>query len=186
MRIAFCGPSGSGKSTLALGIGEKINNDINNPAHSIIIYSRPTYAAKSLGYKSARDVPEARQSEFQIQCLVEQVRAQIMAGQNYVIDRTTLDTLAYLEYKMPYIKHTGYHQVYEALAVGLCKHEYIFYVPNFSDIIEDNGIRFLHGQEQIEEKFFDIFERFNINAIKLKTLPLEDRINEICEVIKIK
>ena len=189
MRIAFCGPSGSGKSTHALEFGEIINNPERKMLqHEIVVYSRPTYAARKMGYKSAVEIPQDddTQYEFQVQCLIEQIESQRVAGFNYVIDRTTLDNLAYLEFRLPHIKHTASHRLYQSIAVGLCNHDFIFYVPNFSDYIEDNGLRFTARQKEVEQKFLDIFDRFAIMPYVLQEKTLEGRLNELCEVIKLK
>lgn len=189
MRIAFCGPSGSGKSTLALEFGEIINDKKHwLPKHEIIVYSRPTYAARKMGYKSAVEVPQDddTQYEFQTQCLIEQIESQRVAGLHYIIDRTTLDNLAYLEFKLPHLKHTAAHRLYQTIAVELCNHDFIFYVPNFSDYIEDNGLRFTTRQKEVEQKFLDIFDRCSIIPYVLQEKTIEGRLNELCEVIKLK
>lgn len=189
MRIAFCGPSGSGKSTLALELGEIINNaERGLPLHEVVVYSRPTYAARNMGYKSALEVPtdDETQIEFQTECLIQQIESQRVAGFSYIIDRTTIDTLAYLEFKLPHMRHTGFHRLYEKIAIGLCNHDFIFYVPNFSDEIEDNGLRFTARQKEVEQKFLDIFDRHSIIPYVVQAKSLEDRLNELCEVIKLK
>lgn len=189
MRIAFCGPSGSGKSTLALEFGEIINDPkYRLPQHEIVVYSRPTYAARKMGYKSAIEIPQDddTQYEFQTQCLIEQIESQRVAGMNYVIDRTTLDNLAYLEFRLPHMKHTASHRLYQTIAVGLCNHDFIFYVPNFSDYIEDNGLRFTARQKEVEQKFLDIFNRCSIIPHVIQAKTIEGRLNELCEVIKLK
>jgi adenylate kinase family enzyme len=188
MKIAFCGPSGSGKSTLALELGEIINNPKNNlPTHEVVVFSRPTYAARNMGYENAMDVPsdDNTQMEFQTECLIQQIESQRVAGFNYIIDRTTLDNLAYLEFRLPHMRHTASHRLYETIATGLCNHDFIFYVPNFSDKIEDNGLRFTTRQNEVEQKFFEIFERHSITPYILKTKSIEDRLDELCEVIKL-
>jgi adenylate kinase family enzyme len=189
MRIAFCGPSGSGKSTLALELGEIINNPNSNlPIHEVVVFSRPTYAARNMGYKSALDVPsdDNAQMEFQTECLIQQIESQRVAGSNYIIDRTTLDNLAYLEFRLPHMRHTTSHRLYETIAVGLCNHDFIFYIPNFSDVIEDNGLRFTARQKEVEQKFLDIFDRHSIIPYVVQAKSLEDRLSELCEVIKLK
>lgn len=189
MRIAFCGPSGSGKSTLALELGKIINGPNSKvPEHEIVVYSRPTYAARKMGYKSAMDIPQddENQYQFQVQCLIEQIESQRIAGMHYVIDRTTLDNLAYLEFRLPHMKHTAVHKLYQTMAVGLCNHDFIFYIPNFSDTIEDNGLRFTLRQKEVEQKFLDIFDRFSIIPYVIQSKTIEDRLSELCEVIKLK
>lgn len=189
MRIAFCGPSGSGKSTLALELGKIINDPSRNmPEHEVVVYSRPTYAARTMGYKSAIDIPQDddTQYQFQVQCLIEQIESQKIAGTNYIIDRTTLDNLAYLEFRLPHLKHTAVHKLYQMMSVGLCKHDFIFYIPNFSDYIEDNGLRFTARQKEVEQKFLDIFDRCNIIPYVIQSKTIEDRLSELCEVIKLK
>jgi energy-coupling factor transporter ATP-binding protein EcfA2 len=189
MRIAFCGPSGSGKSTLTLELGDIINHSNKNlPEHEIIAFSRPTYAARLMGYANANEVPtdDETQLKFQTQCLIQQIESEKVAGIHYVIDRTTIDNLAYLEFKLPHLKYTSFHKLYETIAIGLCNHDFLFYVPNFSDAIEDNGLRFTIGQKEVEAKFLDIFNRCNIIPHVVESKSLSDRLDEICEVIKLK
>ena len=180
MRIALCGPSGSGKTTLATTLSVILKKQ-----DRLICYSRPTRVARSMGYESARDVPTDYHSQiiFQTLCLSEQVKAESKFGNDFIIDRSTIDPLAYLEYKMPYMKGTMEHTVYSKMAVSLCEYDYLFYVPNFSEDIEDNGIRFTKDQDLVGKCFLNIFDTYKIRYHYIKQKNLVDRAREIEEVL---
>lgn len=118
MRIALMGASGTGKSTLAAYIAEKYGLEIN-PVGSRSV-------AKAMGFESPYDVDkDGKRAEFQRRLVIEK-RAWEDAHESFVVDRTTLDNLAY----------TMLHDVYavdapllESIAEGMRRYTHIFYCP---------------------------------------------------------
>lgn len=182
MKIALMGANNTGKTTLAIELQKIIGN-----THGLITYSRPTAAARKLGYNSARDVPDDmdKQFEFQYECLLEQIRAQKQMGKKYIADRSTLDPLAFLNAKLPFLKLTLQHQMYEKLAFEFCDYDFLFFVPGFGGKMEDNGIRLLTPQEPVEAEIKKLLAKVWRPVYTLKTTSLENRVQEVCEILRI-
>lgn len=176
------GANNTGKTTLATEI-----HKILGSRFKLISYSRPTAAARRLGYDSPRDVPIEfdKQFEFQFECLLEQIRAQQDAGNNYIADRSTIDPLAFLNWKMPHIKLSAQHDMYQRLALEFAKYDYLFFVPNFGGTMEDNGVRLLTPQEPVETEFRKLFDKLNSTVYTVKSKSVSNRVAEVCEVLKI-
>lgn len=182
MKIALCGANNTGKTTLATELHKVLGVGFN-----LITYSRPTAAARSLGYESPRDVPDTFNEQwiFQLECLFEQIRAQRKAGNNYIADRSTLDPLAFLNYKLPFTKLTIHHDMYQKFAFEFCDYDHLFFVPNFGGEMEDNGVRLLTPQEPVEAEFAKLFDRLGKSVYTVKSKSVSNRVAEVCEVLKI-
>ena len=182
MKIALMGANNTGKTTLTIELHKIVGN-----THGLIAYSRPTAAARRLGYQSARDVPEDvdKQFEFQYECLLEQIRAQKQMGKNYIADRSTLDPLAFLNAKLPFLNLTIQHQMYEKLAFEFCEYDFLFFVPAFGGKMEDNGVRLLTPQEPVEAEFKRLRAKIKKPVYTLKTTSLTNRIQEVCQILRI-
>lgn len=118
MRIGFMGASGTGKSTLAAFIAEKYGLEVN-PVGSRSV-------SKAMGFDSPYDVDKAgKRAEFQRRLVTEKV-AWEDAHESFVVDRTTLDNLAY----------TMLHDIYavdeallESIAMGMQRYTHVIYCP---------------------------------------------------------
>lgn len=86
-RVAFVGASGTGKSTLAIFLAGKLGLPVN-PVGSRSV-------SEAMGYASPYDVDKAgRRAEFQRRLISEKV-AWEAAHDEFVVDRTTVDNMAY-------------------------------------------------------------------------------------------
>lgn len=182
MKIALMGANNTGKTTLATEL-----HKILGSSFKLITYSRPTAAARKLGYESAREVPDDvfAQFNFQFECLLEQIRAQEQGGNSYIADRSTIDPLAFLNYKLPFLKLTIQHDMYERMAMEFCKYDYLFYVPAFGKDMEDNGVRLLTPQEPVEAEFTKIIDKWRLPVYTVKAKSVSNRVAEVCEVLRI-
>lgn len=182
IKIALCGPSGSGKTTLAANLNELIG-----PGFKLINYSRPTAAARLMGYDSARYVPgdDKTQWDFQTECLFEQIRAEKLIKGSFISDRSTLDPLAYLNWKQPWRKNSPEHDLYAKMAVSFCDYDYLFFVPNFGGEVEDNGIRLVVPPEPIEDEFRAIFKKYDLAVYTIKSKTVKSRLDELLSILGI-
>jgi len=118
IRLAFCGASGTGKTTLARWVEQQFGVPFN-PVGSRSV-------AKAMGFDNPYDVDKAgKRAEFQRK-LVADKRAWEDEHDSFVVDRTTLDNLAY----------TMFHDVYavdqellKAIAGGLDRYTHIVFCP---------------------------------------------------------
>jgi GTPase SAR1 family protein len=184
MRFSLTGASGSGKTSLI----EAFRKDRSNShQYDFVTYSRPTVAAAAMGYESARGIPQEKQWDFQVESLIEQLRSQERAGLYSASDRNTIDFLAYLNVKTPWMKFTPQHQLYERIAVESARifWDKIILVPSFSLNPEDNGFRFIDNPMPYENEIVSILEKHDIPYYRLKTVGLENRYQELMEILNL-
>jgi hypothetical protein len=180
MRFGLSGANFTGKSSLI----ERFKRDYS-PDFDCITESRPTAAARLMGYNSARDIPFDRQWEFQTEALLQQLKFQDQANWCAAFDRTTIDFLAYTNIKMPWMKYTPQHQLYERIAVESARNfwDKIILVPHFSLDIEDNLVRLMDDPRPVENEIISILEKHDIPYYRLKTVGLENRYQELMEIL---
>lgn len=180
IKICFTGSQGVGKSTLAQEL-----HKILGPGFTLIDHSRPTLAARKMGFANSRDIPndDQIQWDFQVKALFEQLQAQNSAKGNLIIDRGTYDFLGYLNHRMPWIKGTDKHKLYEDIVLEFGEYDYLFFVSPFGDKPIDNGIRFLTPAEPIEKEIKQILHKNNINHHHIKATTIKGRLNEVLQVL---
>jgi nicotinamide riboside kinase len=184
LRFSLTGASGSGKTSLI----EAFQKDKSiSYSYDFVTYSRPTVVARKMGYKSARDIPQTKQWDFQVESLIEQLSSQELAGIRSASDRNTIDFVAYLNVKMPWMKYTPQHQLYERIAVESARNfwDKIILVPHFSLNPEDNGFRFIDNPIPYENEIVSILEKHDIPYYRLKTVGLENRYQELMEILNL-
>lgn len=117
-RIAFCGASGTGKSTLASYLAKHLSIP-TNPVGSRSV-------SQAMGFASPYDVDKAgRRAEFQRRLVTEKM-AWEADHESFVVDRTTMDNIAYT------ILHDVTSIDKELLLVaaeGLRRYTHIIYCP---------------------------------------------------------
>lgn len=182
MRFSLVGSNGVGKTSLI----ERFKVDYSRH-FDCVTESRPTAAAIKMGYKSARDIPYQQQWEFQVESLLQQLKYQDSVGQIAAFDRATIDFLAYTNMKMPWKKHTVEHQLYEKIAVESARNfwDKIILVPHFSLDIEDNFVRLMEDPRPTENEIISILEKHNIEYYRLKTVGLDNRYQELLEILEL-
>lgn len=117
-RIAFCGSSGTGKTTLTTFLAEKFQLPVN-PVGSRSV-------SKAMGFESPYDVDKAgKRAEFQHRLVVEK-RAWEDSHESFVVDRTTLDNLAYT---MLHDVHCVDESLLAAVVEGVKRYTHIIYCP---------------------------------------------------------
>ena len=181
MKIACCGSSGGGKTTLANLLANHLE------LTEAITYSRPTAAARAMGYQRANEVPPAEMWRFQWLALFEQLVAERMGsyGGWFVADRSVLDFAAYHLFQRPgakasddYVRLAGEHarSTYHLLVV----------VPPNSHGTEDDGKRHLHGVHEVHAILLDLLARFGLNGrtINLTTDTPDERAREVLVTLR--
>lgn len=181
-RYGLCGSVGTGKSSLVKKFAENFGNQ-----YQYVTYSRPTVAATQMGYNSAREIPNQLQWEFQAKCLVEQLSIQDKTKGNCIFDRCTLDNLAFIHWKLPWLKFTDQFQLYESICVNSAVNYFdkIIYVPHFSLEPEENGIRLMVNPIPIENELLSIFRKYDVEFHELKTVGLNNRYQELLEILEL-
>ena len=196
LRIACCGSSFGGKSTLAAALANELNLEA-------ILESRPTRAARVLGYQAARDVQPVDMLAFQVQGLLEQIKAEagLLArdggchyGPDYsgnyefyrpgfVSDRTVLDFVAFFRTQADELtqrRFPEYSRIAKAHAADA--YDLIIYMPAFTDrVAEDNGIRHLVGHTVVEAHLETLFKSFELEdrVMRLTTDGVANRLAEV-------
>jgi hypothetical protein len=118
LRIAFAGASGTGKTTLSTYLSQTFGIPMN-PVGSRSV-------AKAMGFDSPYDVDKAgKRAEFQRR-LVAEKRAWEDANESFVVDRTTLDNLAYT---MLHDIHCIDDALLEDVVAGVLRYTHIIYCP---------------------------------------------------------
>jgi predicted ATPase len=118
LRIAFAGASGTGKTTLSNFLTEDYGLPFN-PVGSRSV-------AKAMGFDSPYDVDKAgKRAEFQRRLVIEK-RAWEDAHESFVVDRTTMDNLAYT---MLHDVHAIDDEFLAACAAGMHRYTHIIYCP---------------------------------------------------------
>ena len=174
-RLVCAGSSGGGKTTLVKLLEKKIGL----PA---ILHSRPTAAARSLGYEKASDIPADKMVIFQWLALMEQYHAE-RASFHYIADRSVLDFLAYYKYQTPFEQQVP---DYTNVAIELTqRYDLILLVPPNSKGTEDNGIRHLHGVYEVHgilQEFIGDFGLGDKTYLLTADTP-EERVEEVLWVL---
>lgn len=183
LKIACAGSSGGGKTTLARLLAVSLHLPV-------IDYSRPTAAARHLGYERASAVPPVDLFTLQWFALHEQVRSEFVIEDlhrghvGFVADRGTLDFAAYYLFQSPgalwadpYIHIAGEHaRAYDA----------IIHVPPNSRGTEEDGKRHLHGVQEVNQLLLDLLDRFDLTGrlITLYADTPEERLEEVLGELK--
>lgn len=118
LRIAFCGASGTGKTTLAKYL-EGTRGLEFNPVGSRSV-------SKMMGFDSPYDVDAAgKRGEFQKRLVIEK-RKWEDAHESFVVDRTTLDNLAYTMFHDIHCIDT---ELLDRVVEGMKRYTHIVYCP---------------------------------------------------------
>jgi hypothetical protein len=201
IRIACSGSSFGGKSTLAAALGEQLHL-------GTILHSRPTAAANLMGYKAARDVVPKDTLAFQVQGLIEQIKAEAgmlardggvdypsTCGQGrgrggyqvhnpgFVADRCVLDFEAHFIAQASELDRWRFPE-YTTLVSAHARNAYdlIIYMPSFKDVeTEDNGVRHLKGHDAVEAALEPLFAKYGLQDVvmRLTTDGIENRVAEV-------
>jgi hypothetical protein len=161
-RIAFAGSSGTGKTTLAKYIADEFKLPIN-PVGSRSV-------SEVMGFASPYDVDKAgRRAEFQTRLVIEK-RAWEDAHESFVVDRTTLDNLAYT---MLHDIHCVDDALLEAIVKGAHRYTHIVYCPveSFCNPGGDSA----RVQNMAYHKLYDVL----IEALVDRYVPLGVKVVEL-------
>lgn len=201
LKIVCCGSSGGGKTTLARLLAQRLRLPV-------IDYSRPTAAAKHLGYQKAAAVPPDIVPALQWFGLHEQFRAEYEATRgweaycpwhtnalldqpkeqlctcrqfgNFVADRGTLDFAAYHLFQA---RGARRDDPYVRLAAEHASETYdaLILVPPPTWGVEDNTVRYTHGVEEVHRILLDLLDRFDLGkkTVRLRSNTPEERVAEV-------
>lgn len=181
--IVCAGSSGGGKTTLAAKLQAEILK--NDSFVGLISHSRPTAAAVEMGYPSASQIPADKMGMFQWYALFQQINAERrMESLPFIADRGVLDFLAYAMYQAPTITE-DYVKIVKAEAE---KYSMIVVVPPNSKGTFDNGIRHLHGVEEVHRYLLQLLDEFALNdrVLHLQTDTPEQRVQEVRRALQLR
>lgn len=171
VRLAFCGASGTGKTTLARWVEKQFGIPFN-PVGSRSV-------AKTMGFDNPYDVdlpteeyPNGRRAEFQRK-LVADKRAWEDAHESFVVDRTTLDNLAYT---MLHDVYTVDQELMKSVIEGFARYTHVVFCP--LDVfchIGDDPHRVGGGKykgDQTYHELYDLVLRALIDQHRPVTVPM--------------
>ncbi len=177
LRVALAGSSGGGKTTLARLMGERWGQEP-------VVYSRPTAAARALGFGRPQDVPAEHMRRFQEAAYAEQLVAEGTADQDLVIDRSVLDYAAFYLYQTP---GAGFDDVYvhEAVDHALQSYDVVFVVPPpASGFVVDDGKRHTDPKAvlAVHQNLLSIVNEFELEPL-VHVLALDGPENRYAEAM---
>jgi len=176
MKLACCGSSCGGKTTLATSLADRLG------LPEAITYSRPTTAARRLGYSRASAVPPEEMRIFQWHALFEQLLAETMGsfGSSFVADRSVLDFAAYYLFQAP---GAVWGDDYVAFAIDhACRaYDLLIHVPPPTWEVEDDDKRHLHGIHEVDGILAQLLGLRDLpdRTLHLKANTPEDRVEEV-------
>lgn len=175
LRSVVCaGSSGGGKTTLARELHARLpaNGDLN-----LLTWSRPGAAARAMGYEKPSAVPPEQMGAFQWYALFTQIQAE-QNLQRFIADRGVLDFLAYAMYQAPSVNE-DYAKIARREAE---KYDLIVVVPPNSKGTEDNGIRHLHGVQEVHHHLCEAIDHFGLYEQTI-FIEADDPVSRAHEVI---
>lgn len=183
-KIACSGSHMGGKTTLARLLG----GVFHLPA---ITYSKPTAAAKRLGYDKASDVLDSDMLLFQWLGLIEQVSAEKAAleeFEGYISDRSVVDYLAYYTKQAEHLTDSNSNKAYFDCVRAYAKdYDLIVIVPPLEQTPTNNGMRHITDPQEIHTSLLYCFEKLQITT-KLFTVTADnpyDRVEEILNFLEV-
>lgn len=188
LRIAFTGPGGSGKTTLA--------NEIALILDLPLITEQFRTAARSLNYDPKRHKYDKWLATELLGVALQASHETAAQITGFVSDRTVYDYLAYM---VAFAQINGAEYEEKASAAIMMRaitdkpdrYDLIFYVPPFSDTLEDDGFRYQDSEDKrVEEGAMkDILNmasdklRGDTILLTVESITLKDRIEEVIEKI---
>lgn len=175
--IVCAGTHGAGKTTLVERLAPKLGL-------AGISYSRPTAAARMLGFDRSGDVPPESKGLHQMAALFEQLHAERMHPEGFFADRGVIDYLAYYLLTVPaYQQEPTYARMVELCAQ---RYELVIYTPPNSKGVESNGVRFERLTADVDREVMAILQRFvpTSRTLYLRTDTPEEREAEVIDYLK--
>lgn len=171
VRVVCTGSSGGGKTTLIKALSEKYGREGT-------IFSRPTAAARIMGYEAARYVKPSQMMEFQWLSLIQQISAE-QEVDYFLGDRGVIDFAAYALYQVP--RHELDHSYINIVYKYAMKYDAIIFTPS-PEVVEDNGIRHTHGVIEVENNVKKLIKEFSLED-KIIWLDLDNIKNPDTEML---
>jgi hypothetical protein len=121
--------------------------------------------------------------------LIEQISAERALG-DFIADRGVMDFAAYARYELRKQEHTmgaqgiGRMAWYEEIGrFTAWSYDAIILVPPNSNVIEDNGIRYTHGVQEVHDILVEIIKEWGLwhRVIELKTDTPQERAREVID-----
>lgn len=168
-----------GKTTLARLLGDVFHL----PA---ITYSKPTAAAKRLGYDKASDVENIDMLSFQWLGLIEQISAEKAAleeFEGYISDRSVVDYLAYYNKQIKNLADSESTKAYfDCVAAYVKDYDLIVIVPPLTQAPVNNGMRHVNDPHSIHTNLLYCFEKLKVTN-KLFTITADNPYNRVEEIL---
>jgi hypothetical protein len=183
MRIALCGPGGSGKSSLSELISKKYD--------LVDLSSACREASSCMGIVSGNDLGELPLNErinFQTLALSIHCHNEIKNSKGFVSARSVFDFFCYMETFLPIDSQISrwYHLIPSMMGAGIYDH--VFFIPPFSESIENDGMRYTGDvkwiEESVSETMFDKSISMYPNIKFVRGKSIDSRIEEIVSEIE--
>lgn len=160
--IAFCGTHGSGKTTLAKAVAEKLGLPfVGSIARSILQREGISYKMLIKDFWALCD--------FQRECFE---RALLLEAP-FVTDRSIYDMMAYS------VLHLG-----SSFGWKKVEYTYVFFLPFNPRFLIDDGMRLSDFKFAlaVHHQILSILNFLDVRFFRVKSVELEDRVNEVLEV----
>lgn len=180
LRIGFAGASGTGKTTLTTFLAQEYGLPVN-PVGSRSV-------SKAMGFDSPYDVDKAgKRAEFQRRLVIEK-RAWEDAHDDFVVDRTTLDNLAYT---MLHDIHCIDDDLLETVVGGILRYTHVIYCPFHvfcnpgEDAARVQSLAYHKLYDVVIEGLVDRFVPMGVNLLAFDDeATLEDRQNWLRHMLR--
>jgi predicted ATPase len=170
MKIALMGTHGVGKTSVAEMFSER---------YGVPIVTSASRRVKKLGYP----INQHATCESQAATSMGRLAAQVAAGDNFISDRTLLDSMAYNKWQLEHVwsddvKAEYWYDTMDIIAEHMMhQYDYLFYVPITFPLVAD-GVRAMEAkyQAEIDVLVQEFIERYGLEYAPLPPGTVEERV----------
>jgi nicotinamide riboside kinase len=181
MRIGIVGAQGTGKTTLLEALRPKLPDYKFIPEVARTIMKRMGL----IDLHSLKNLGPGYGLKFQLSCLIEQLSSEDSAGENFVSDRSVLDSWVYCKYRFFEGISFNFWELYETCVLRQTKlYDLIVYTPLEFPPVSD-GVRSSNQsyQRQIDTLIQGAISRFNPRNVVEVTGAVDARVQQVISKI---